>query len=263
MTRSIRGSRRTALLLSGVAAATALLASGCGSGQVAETSLKEASVQGVSAQTADNVFKVRGLYVEYPGGQDYRAGANAPLNTVIYNDSPDPVTVTVTTQGARQVVLTGTAGSPAATASASASPSGSASPSAGASESTSPTPSAPTTANLTPSGSASPSATGSASASPSESAAAPAGEPARIEIPALGYVQLNVQGGRYLQLVGLNEELRSGQQVDLTFDFGNGRTISTAAPVGVPLTPAPQVSPIITREGGEGSSEEGSSGHGG
>ncbi|MEV0721311.1 hypothetical protein AB0I37_00850 [Micromonospora purpureochromogenes] len=254
MTRSIRGSRRAALLLSGMAAATALLATGCGAGQVAETANKAPSIQGINVQTPDNAYKVRGLYVEYPGTEGLRTGANAALNTVIYNDTRDPVTVTVTTASAREVVITGKPGAtppPEGTA-----PSESASPSESGSHAESPSPSE----------SASPS--GSASASPSESApaspSAPAGQPARFEIPAQSYVQLNVQGGRYLQLVGLTEALRVGQQVDLTFDFGNGRTIQTGAPIGVPLTPAAPVSPIIEREGGhEGGGEEGGSGHGG
>ncbi|MEU4713396.1 hypothetical protein AB0F73_07050 [Micromonospora purpureochromogenes] len=243
MTRSIRGSRRAALLLSGMAAATALLATGCGAGQIAETANKEPSIQGINVQTPDNAYKVRGLYVEYPGTEGLRTGANAALNTVIYNDTRDPVTVTVTTESAREVVITGRPGSTPPPESGA--PSESASPHA---ESASPS--------------------GSASASPSESApaspSAPAGQPARFEIPAQSYVQLNVQGGRYLQLVGLTEALRVGQQVDLTFDFGNGRTIQTGAPIGVPLTPAAPVSPIIEREGGhEGGGEEGGSGHGG
>ncbi|MEH0841349.1 hypothetical protein V6U81_03005 [Micromonospora sp. CPCC 205711] len=241
MTRSIRGSRRAALLLSGMAAATALLATGCGAGQAAETSNKQPSVQGINVGTPDNAYKVRGLYVEYPGTEGYPAGANASVNAVIYNDTESPVTVTVTTDSARQLVITGTAGSP--------SPSASVSPSSSPSESAS------------PSGSAS----ASASASPAESASAPAGEPAKVEIPALSYVQLNVQGGRYLQLVGLNEARSVGEQVNLTFDFGNGKTITTAAAIGVPLTPAAPVSPIISREGGEGEEggEGGSAGHGG
>ncbi|MGN9801864.1 hypothetical protein [Micromonospora sp. L32] len=250
MTRSIRGSRRAALLLSGMAAATALLATGCGAGQVAETANKAPSIQGINVETPDNAYKVRGLYVEYPGTEGLRTGANAALNAVIYNDTRDPVTVTVTTDSAREVVITGKPGStppPEGTE-----PSPSASPSESASHAESPS----------PSGSASASPSESATASPSPSA--PAGQPARFEIPAQSYVQLNVQGGRYLQLVGLTEALRVGQQVNLTFDFGNGRTIQTGAPVGVPLTPAAPVSPIIEREGGhEGGGEEGGSGHGG
>ncbi|MFC8849428.1 MULTISPECIES: hypothetical protein [unclassified Micromonospora] len=243
MTRSIRGSRRAALLLSGVAAATGLLATGCGAGQVAETAMKEPSVQGVNIQTPDNAYKVRGLYVEYPGAEGYQAGANAAVNAVLYNDTQSPVTVTVTTDSARDIVISGGA-------------SASASPSASASESPS--------ENASPSGSASPSEGAAESPSASPSPSAPAGEPARFEIPALGYVQLNVQGGRPLQLVGLNQALLAGQQVNLTFDFGNGRVLTTPAPVGVPLTPLPQPSQIVQREGAHGAEggTEGS-GHGG
>ncbi|MFG1799209.1 hypothetical protein ACGFI4_03390 [Micromonospora carbonacea] len=258
MTRSIRGSRRAALLLSGVAAATGLLATGCGAGQVAETAIKEPSVQGVNTQTADNAYKVRGLYVEYPGPGGYQAGANAVVNAVLYNDTQSPVTVTVTTDGARDIVISGGASasaSPSASASESpsegASPSGSASPSEGASPS----------GSGSPSGSAGPSEGASEGPSAAPSPSAPAGETARFEIPALGYVQLNVQGGRPLQLVGLNQALLAGQQVNLTFDFGNGRTISTPAPVGVPLTPLPQPSQIVQREGAHGA-EGGTEGSG-
>lgn len=257
MTRSIRGSGRAALLLAGTAAAAGLLLSGCGAGQVAETANKIPSVQGVNVQTSDNLFKVRGLYVQYPGPEGYQAGGTAPLNVVLYNDSRSPVTVTVTTDSAQQVVLAGTAGG-------AASPTGSPTEPASASP-TAVDPSASPSQSLGPSGSASasPSTSGSASAtpsaSPSESAAT--GQPARIEIPALGYVPLNASGGgQFLQLVGLKEKLLSGQGVNLVFDFGDGRVVTTAAPVGVPLTPAPPASPIITREGGHEGGTEG--GHG-
>ncbi|MFC4146681.1 hypothetical protein ACFO0M_10475 [Micromonospora mangrovi] len=259
MTRSIRGSGRAALLLAGTATAASLLLSGCGAGQVAETANKIPSVQGVNVQTPDNNFKVRGLYVQYPGAEGYQAGGNAGLNVVIYNDSREPVTVTVTTDSAQQIVL---AGSPAA----GSQPSASGSPTEPASASptaTDPSASPSQSLGASESASASPSAGGSASASPSASPSesAPAGQPARLEIPALGYVQLLATGGgQYLQLVGLKEKLLSGQRVDLTFDFGNGRTIRTGAPVGVPLTPGAPASPIVTREGGAG---EGEGGHGG
>ncbi|MCI4063094.1 hypothetical protein MRQ36_11095 [Micromonospora sp. R77] len=257
MTRSIRGSGRAALLLAGTATAAGLLLSGCGAGQVAETANKIPSVQGVNVQTPDNNFKVRGLYVQYPGVEGYQAGGNAGLNVVIYNDSREPVTVTVTTDSAREIVL---AGSPAA----GSQPTPSSSPTEPASASPTPAdPSASPSQSLGAgeSASASPSAGESASASPSASESAPAGQPARLEIPALGYAQLLATGGgQYLQLVGLNEKLLSGQQVQLTFDFGNGRVIRTGAPVGVPLTPGAPASPIVSREGGAG---EGGAGHGG
>jgi hypothetical protein len=235
-----------------MAAATGLLLSGCGTGQVAETANKEPSVQGVNLSARNGDYAVRGLLVEFPGVEGYKAGANAVLNAVIYNDSEQPVTVTVTTDSAREVVITGKG----AAASPSATPGGSPSPTP--SESQSPSPGAPESphSSESPHATASPSAT--ASPATPESPAAPAGEPARIEIPPLSYVQLNTQADRVLQLVGLNESLRSGQN----FDFGNGVTVTGPAPVAVPLTPAAPPSPIIEREGGyEGQEEEG--GHGG
>ncbi|MEU8043412.1 hypothetical protein AB0B71_04590 [Micromonospora echinofusca] len=253
MTRSIRGSRRAALLLSGMAAATGLLLSGCGAGQVSETANKEPSVQGVNLSAGNGEYAVRGLLVDFPGTEGYQAGANAVLNAVIYNDSRNPVTVTVTTDSAREVVITGTgaAASPAASPSASESPAPSGSPSASPGTSGSPAPGT----SESPSGSASPGAPESPSAP--ESPAAPAGEPARIEIPPLSYVQLNTEAERALQLIGLNESLRSGQNVFVTFDFGNGVTVTGPAPVAVPLTPAAPPSPIIEREGGYEGQEDG------
>ncbi|MGC4771591.1 hypothetical protein ACLQ25_21805 [Micromonospora sp. DT44] len=244
MTRSINRSRRAALLLSGVAAATSLLASGCGAGQIAETALKEPSVQGVNLTTPNGAYSVRGLLVTYPGTEGYRAGQDAPLNAVIYNDSKSTVTVTVTTQSAREVLISGGSASPtpSASESASASPSGSASPSATPSE--------------TGSSSATPSAPESARASGSASAAAP-GQPARIELAPLSYLQLNSEATSQLRLVGLTEALRSGQNVVVTFDFGNGNTVTGPAPIAVPLTPAAPASPIIEREGGYEGNEGG------
>ncbi|MFJ1538529.1 hypothetical protein ACIODS_08315 [Micromonospora chalcea] len=232
MTRSIRGSRGPALLLAGTAAA-GLLLSGCGTGQISETANKIPSVQGVNVQTSDNLYKVRGLYVQTPGPKGYEAGSNAPVNVVIYNDSEKPVTVTVTTASAREIVLTGGTG-----------------PDVGAAPSGSPT--EPATASPTagdPSASPSQSLEApespSASASPSPSESAPAGQPARIEIPALGYAQLNADNPRFLQLVGLNQKLLVGQQVNLTFDFGDGKVITTPAPIGIPLTAEPTPSKIV------------------
>ncbi|BCL14353.1 hypothetical protein [Micromonospora sagamiensis] len=236
MTRSIRGSRRAAVLLAG-AVATGLLVSGCGTGQLAETAAKEPSVQGINTGTPDGSYLVRGLVVDFPGGEGYPAGGNAPLSVVLYNDTRDPVTVTVSTDSARQIVLAGAG----------------ASPSASPSESVTPSPSAP----ASPSGSAPASPASPDPASPSPTETTPAGAPATVEIPPFGYAQLNQQGGRFLQLVGLNEELRPGQQVNLVFDFGNGKRVTTPAPVGVPLSPQAPPSPIIERHGGEGGEEGG------
>ncbi|MEV4659011.1 hypothetical protein [Micromonospora sp. NPDC049301] len=258
MTRSIRGSRRAALLLSGIAAATSLLASGCGAGQHAETANKAPSVQGVNLSAGNGAFAVRGLLVAYPGTEGYRAGQDATLNAVIYNDSKDTVTVTVTTDSAREVVISGGSASPSPSASESPSASPSASESGSASPSTSASPSA--TPSETGSSSATPSAPESARASGSASPSVP-GQPARIELAPLSYLQLNSEATQQLRLVGLTEALRSGQNVFLTFDFGNGNTVTGPAPVAVPLTPAAPPSPIIEREGGH-ESDEGGTTHG-
>ncbi|MCO1596715.1 hypothetical protein M8C17_16285 [Micromonospora sp. RHAY321] len=259
MTRSIRGSRRAALLLSGIAAATSLLASGCGAGQIAETANKEPSVQGVNLTAGNGAFAVRGLLVDYPGAEGYKAGQDALLNAVIYNDSRDTVTVTVTTESAREVVISGGSASPSPSASASASPSESGSPSPSTSGSDSASPSA--TPSETGSSSATPSAPESARASGSASPSTP-GQPARIELAPLSYLQLNSEATQQLRLIGLTEALRSGQNVFVTFDFGNGNTVTGPAPIAVPLTPAAPPSPIIEREGGYEGQEEGGSGHG-
>ncbi|MEU8258792.1 hypothetical protein AB0C06_31525 [Micromonospora inaquosa] len=240
MTRSIRGSRRAALLLSGIAAAS-LLASGCGAGQIAETALKEPSVQGVNLTTNNGSFSVRGLLVDFPGTEGYRAGQDAGLGVVIYNDSKETVTVTVTTESAREVVISGGSASPSPSASESASMS--------PSSSTSGSPSPSVTPSETGSSSATPSAPESARASGSASPAAP-GQPARIELAPLSYIQFNSEATSQLRLIGLTEALRSGQNVVVTFDFGNGNTVTGQAPVAVPLTPAAPPSPIIEREGG-------------
>ncbi|SCL40102.1 hypothetical protein GA0074692_5598 [Micromonospora pallida] len=232
MTRSIRGSRRAAVLLAG-AAATGLLVSGCGTGQIAETAVKQPSVQGINTGTADGKYLVRGLVVDFPGGEGYPAGGNAPLSVVLYNDTAEPVTVTVSTDSAREIVLAGAGASPSASPSAPAMPS----PSAPASP----------TVSASPTGEASPSPS---EASPAPTEPAPAGAPATVDIPPHGYAQLNQQGGRFFQLIGLNEELRPGQQVNVVFDFGNGKQVSTLAPVGVPLSPQAPPSPIIERHGG-------------
>ncbi len=241
MTRSIRGSRRAAVLLPGiVTAAGLLLLSGCGAGQISETANKVPSIQGIDLQADAGAYGVRSVLVAYPGVEGYQAGDNAVLNAVFYNDSPNPVTVTVTSSDAREVVLT--------TVSAATSPS--------------PTGSPTPTATSSPEGTPGPDESPSGSPSPGESPTAgvpeaPAGAPARIEIPPLSYVQLNTEGEQVLQLLGLNSAVLAGQNVTVTFDFGGGDSVTTPAPVAVPLSPPPPPSPIIERHTGF----EGEGGH--
>ncbi|MDG4794322.1 hypothetical protein [Micromonospora sp. WMMD1082] len=240
MTRSIRGSRRAAMLLPGIAAAAGLLLSGCGAGQISETANKVPSIQGANLQGGNGKYGVRSALIAYPGVEGYRAGDDAVLNLVFYNDSPDPVTVTVTSPDAREVVLTTVA------AATSPSPTGSPSPTASPSPEESP--------EASPSPDDSPSPDESPSPSPTES---PTAGPARVVIPPQSYVQLNTEGEQVLQLLGLNEAVLAGQNITLTFDFGGGDTVTSAAPIAVPLTPAPQPSPIIERH----TEYEGEGGH--
>ncbi|GIM87632.1 hypothetical protein [Salinispora arenicola] len=222
MTRSTRGSRRSALLLAGMAA-SGLLLSACSAGQVAETAETESSIQGVNIAAESGEYGLRGLLVAYPGVDGYQAGDDANLNVTLYNDSRDTVRVTVTTEDALDVVIT---------------------------EPTAPMGEGP---SATPAGTESPAP---------DAATPPAGQPAQVEVPPLGYVQLNSAGSTVLRLIGLNESLRSGQNVYLTFDF-DGTAIRAAAPVSVPLTPAPPPAPIIERETGFEKLENGHGGEGG
>ncbi|RKR88967.1 hypothetical protein BDK92_3301 [Micromonospora pisi] len=245
MTRSIRRPRRVALLLGGAATASALLLSGCGTGQIAETAAMRPTVSGINTQTGDNAFKLRNLAVVYKDTKGYPAGSDAPLEVSIYNDSMNPVTVTVTTTSARAVVLGGKLAPSPQPSPSSASPSPSGSPSASGSPSVNPSGSG------TPSGAASGSPSGAASPSPSATSAAPVDRPASIQIPAHEFVVLNPTNGSFLQLAGLSGDLKPGQSVQLVFDFG-GQRIETAAPVAIPLTPAPVATPVVPEGEGEG-----------
>jgi hypothetical protein len=224
------------VLLAGSAAAATLLMSGCGAGQIAETAVKASAIPGVNADlnTAGGVYQIRNLLITYKDTKPYPAGANAPLSVAIFNETAKEVTVKVTTDGARSVVLassgaTPTPSQPPATSTPSVGPSQTPSntlqPSEGATESQSPR------------------ATGSPQPVPSTSVQAPSGAPATFRIPAASFVVLNPSVGSFLQLEGLNTALRAGQTVNLTFDF-DGKQLTVPAPVSVPLSPAPVAPPV-------------------
>ncbi|GAB3149210.1 hypothetical protein GCM10027290_35080 [Micromonospora sonneratiae] len=236
MTRSIRGARRAAVLLAGTAA-TALLMSGCGAGQIAETARKAPSINGINAQTENGTFKVRNLAVSYLDPKGYPAGGNAPLEVVLYNDSDQSVTVTVTTDSANSVVLT----DPSATPSVPVAPTETAAPTGTAEPSGSATPEPPA-GTESPSGSPSPVET---------TPAAPAETPASIEIPARSFVVLNKTAGRHFQVNGLRSALSSGGSINLVFNFG-GQHLETVVPVALPLTPGPVATPLVHDEEGKG-----------
>src|SRR3712207_3100690 len=91
------GTRR-AVLVAGVATVTAAALTACGTGQVAETALKNASVYGVSAENSDASVLIRGLAVQYNSPAGYPAGSSAPLELNLYNQTKVPVTVLISSQ---------------------------------------------------------------------------------------------------------------------------------------------------------------------
>ncbi|WP_422772169.1 hypothetical protein ACN28C_03480 [Plantactinospora sp. WMMC1484] len=234
MTRSISGARRAAAVLAGTAAGAALLLSGCGAGQIAETAERIPTNLGVNAESPDNNYLVRNAFIGYPGTTGYPAGASAPMSVTLYNDTGEPVTVRVSSAGAGGVTLTGPSAAPSPGGGAPASPSP---------EATAGSPS-PDATEQSPSPGGSPSAPPSAEATP---APAPA-TPVEIQIPARGFVVLNQEtAGRWLELTGLTEALPPGHSIQVTFDFG-GTQVPVQVPVTVPLEPAPPGTPVV---GGE------------
>ncbi|MFY1674771.1 hypothetical protein ACN27G_33355 [Plantactinospora sp. WMMB334] len=248
MTRSIGGARRAAAVLAGTAAGAALLLSGCGAGQIAETAERIPTNLGVNAESPDNNYLVRNAFVGYPGTAGYPAGANAPMSVTLYNETGEPVTVRVGSTAAGGVTLTGPSAAPSPGGGAPASPSPEATAGSPAPDATAGSPAPDATA-----GSPSPEATQespSPGGSPSaDSTAAPApATPAEIQIPAHGFVVLNQEtAGRWLQLTGLAEALPPGHSIQVTFDFG-GTQVPVQVPVTVPLEPAPPGTPVV---GGE------------
>ena len=204
------GTRRL-VVVAGLAAATAVAFAGCSAGQVAETSLKRPSNQGVNEENSNNTVAIRNLAVVYNGTDGYAAGDSAPLEVTLYNQTSQPITVLVSSRkpdaalgtdvvSGTNVVLVGGQSSPATSSAESPSP------------------------------------------SPSESGAA-AGTPARIVLDPLGYASFLPGDTQSLQVQGLSDKLRPGMSVNLVFEFSNGAApLTLQAPVGIPLSPAPRES---------------------
>ncbi|MEJ3743098.1 hypothetical protein WEI85_07415 [Actinomycetes bacterium KLBMP 9797] len=230
---AFRGMRANTLLAGAVATATAaLLLSGCGAGQIAETANKVAAVPGASGEVrigdarTGGLVSVRNAVVVYDGPEGYEKGASAPLDIRIFNDTQQSVTVRISSPESAESVA------PASADAATPAESPSGSPAASASASPSVTP------------------VGSPSASPSPSASEPAApaRPATVEIPAGEYVVLTEAAGEYLRLVGLKQPLKPGEAVEVVFDFGGGQELKLPVPVGIPLTPVPRASAEVSEE---------------
>ena len=230
------GTRR-AVLVAGVATLTAAALAACSAGQIAETSLKKSSVQGLNAQNADGSVLVRGLGVVYKDPTGYPSGGTAPLEVNLYNQTTQPITVLVSSQpaaagenvvAARSVVLVG--GAPTTPATEIPEPTGSR-PAA--------TPDPDVSDTITqPSADPTGAPSGASSAEPS-AGAAPTGRPARIEIGPLGSAVFRPDGETTLQATELTAALIPGGSLNLVFGFSNGvEPLVVQAPVTVPLSPA-------------------------
>jgi hypothetical protein len=207
------GTRRVALLAGAAAVAVVALA-GCSAGQVAETSLKRPSNQGVNTQNTTGSVLIRNLAVSYNGPAGYQPGTNAPIEVNLYNQTANAITVAVTSAPAPSgapatgVVTAQQVGLLGGTAPASATPSVSASASA-----------------------------------PATDPAAAAPQPARLTIAPMGSVSFLPGDTETLEAVGLNGKLVSGNQLSLVFKFSDGSAdLSVLAPVAIPLSPAPRES---------------------
>ena len=224
MTRSKFRTRRASVLLAGlaVAASASLLMSGCGSGQTSSTADTVAAVDGVNADlTANNgqgSYSVRNLTVAFKL-DGYPSGSDARLSLALYNNTGEPVTVTVTSPAAQAVRLV----NPNAT---------------------------PSTVPAEPTATPSADATTTPTAPAAQATQAPVGGPAEITVPPAGFVQLNQQQGSFLLLTGLSQGLNAADSVPVVFDFG-GQQLATQAGLAVPLSPVPRGPKVVPDEGDE------------
>ncbi len=203
------GTRRVALA-AGVATVAVIALAGCSSGQVAETALLKTPISGLNTQSPDGRLQVRNLQVVYNNPEGYPANGTAQLELALFNHTTAPMTVLISSKplqdeqagivSAQQIGLTG--------------------PAAGASSA------APSVA---------PSDVPSASASPE----APALQPARITIPALGSATFLPEGEQKVQAVGLSDEMLPGHSLSLVLEVsGDSQPLELIAPFGIPLSPA-------------------------
>ncbi|MBO3740511.1 hypothetical protein [Actinoplanes flavus] len=202
------GTRRAALV-AGAATVAALALGGCSAGQVAETAILETPIAGVDTQTTDGSVFIRNLQVEYNGIEGYAKGENAPLELSLFNQTAEPVTVTISSAppDLPQVVSADQVGFVSAAATVTTPGEVAASP----------------------------------SVAPSASAPAATVRPARIEIGPLSTAMFRPSDLAPLQVIGLQGALTPGAAVNLVFEFSNGADkLVVQAPVATPLSPAPR-----------------------
>jgi hypothetical protein len=227
--RSLRTSR--VARAAGVATVAVIALAGCSTGQVAETAVLQAPINGLNTASPDGGLLIRNLQVSYNSPTGYAANSSAPLEVVLVNTTKQAITVLVSSKpqqdvtpgvvSAQQVGVTG-----APSASGSAGPSAAPEPSAAAPE---------------------PSTSGSAPAADSTAAL----QPARFTIAPLSSQSFLPDGKQKLMLAGLSGALRPGSSVSLVFESSTGnQPLEVLAPVAIPLSPVSRA-PGIENENSE------------
>jgi len=199
------GTRR-AVRVAGAATVAVIALAGCSAGQTAETSQLETAISGLNAASSDGDLLIRNLQVAYANPKGYPADGTAPIEVSLFNQSPDTITVTISSpphQDASGGIVTAHEVGLVGASSGSASP--------------------------------------SASASPADAGA----QPAKITIPPHGSMSFLPGNSPSLQAVGLSSTLTSGGSLSLQFETSTGaQPLQVLAPVAVPLTPAPRSSGV-------------------
>jgi hypothetical protein len=194
------GTRRVAQA-AGAAMVAVIALAGCSAGQVAETALLKAPVSGLNTQSPDGTLQIRNLQVAYDTPAGYPANGTAPLQVSLFNQTEQPMTVTISSRPQTDV-----------------------------------TPGI-VSAMQVGVGALAPSAEPSPSAS---APAEPAAElkPAKFVIPPLGSQTFIPGSGQNLQAVGLSNALKPGYSLALTVQVNDGEAIDVLAPFQTPVSPA-------------------------
>jgi hypothetical protein len=226
--------RGRAAQVAGAATVAVLALAGCSAGQTAETSILQPPVSGLNTASPDGALLICNLQVVYKDPTGYPANGDAPLEVSFFNQTQNPITVTISSQpqqtvtagivSAQQVGLTG----PAPASSTPTEP-------AGGGDTSPSTPTPGTSGEVSP-------PTAGASVSPSDSASpAPTAAltPAKLTIAALGSVTFLPGDKTSLVASGLSNKLAPGNSLALTIQSSTSATpMNVLAPVSIPLTPA-------------------------
>jgi hypothetical protein len=213
--------RRAAAIAIAGAAATAL--SACGASVGAQTEVKDSAIAGVNIDSSNGDIALRDLQVEFASAEGYAAGDDAALRLWIGNEGEAAVSLESIETEAGTVTYV----DPVAQAEEAAEE---------ARESASETPAGDATTGGESTEEPSADATTEAPAA-DELDGEEAFEP--IVIAPADYVRLDqgVAAGTYFLIENLQEDLVSGDAIDVVFHFSDGSSVPASLPVGQALEP--------------------------